>query len=267
MFIVYLTIYSGDKLPPFYIGSTSLEKHLNGYHGTILSKAYRKIYNKELLENPTLFDSCILSEHPTREEALKVEKDYQIRVQAHKNPLYMNMSLASPTGFFGRDVSGKNHPLYGSHNAKNNIHSYNPETLEQTFAPTIPEGFIKGRSPKYKASGHNKGKIWYTNGTSRKMFHEGSQPLGWEKGTFNSEEQKNKISNSLKNLDSEKKARISAAVSKARRGPAYEHFDELFALWMECGKISPNKFRKIAVDKGFPDISYHNIIYSKFKGM
>lgn len=33
-FVVYKTIYSGDKLPKYYIGSTSYEKILSGYLGS-----------------------------------------------------------------------------------------------------------------------------------------------------------------------------------------------------------------------------------------
>ena len=32
MYCVYLTIYTGNKLPPFYIGSTSLKKINKGYN-------------------------------------------------------------------------------------------------------------------------------------------------------------------------------------------------------------------------------------------
>lgn len=68
------------------------------------------------------------------------------------------MSYAAPKGSFGRDIKGQNHPLYGSHNCKGNIHSHDPLTGKSAFLPYIPEGYVKGRSNKFKASSHNKGK-------------------------------------------------------------------------------------------------------------
>lgn len=180
-YITYLTIYSGDKLPPFYIGSTSLDRHLAGYHGSVLSKKYKKIYNKELSDNPHLFDSCILAEFNTREEAIKCELYYQRLHDAVKNPLFFNMSYAAPKGSFGRDNKGQNHPLYGSHNCKGNIHSHDPLTGKSAFLPYIPEGYVKGRSNKFKASSHNKGKKWYNNGVKQMLCHEPPGPE-WTKG-------------------------------------------------------------------------------------
>lgn len=182
MFVTYLTIYRGNKLPPFYIGSTSLKKFLEGYNGTILSKKYKSIYQKEQKEHPELFDSLIIDEFVTREEATECERRYQKQMDVVKNKLFFNMSIAAPDGCFGMDTSGKNHPLYGTHNGKGNIHSYHPETLEQSFAPFVPEGFIEGRSPNYKASSHNKGKKWYNNGIEHKMIHPDNVPDGWVKG-------------------------------------------------------------------------------------
>lgn len=48
-YCVYLTIYSGSKLPPFYIGSGTLDKILNkGYRGSVTSKQFKKIWSQEL---------------------------------------------------------------------------------------------------------------------------------------------------------------------------------------------------------------------------
>lgn len=182
MFITYLTIYKGNKLPPFYIGSTSLKKYLEGYNGTVLSKKYKAIYQKEQQEHPELFDSLIIDEFTTREEATECERYYQKQMDVVKSKLFFNMAIAAPEGCFGMDVSGENHPLYGTHNGKGNIHSYHPETLEQVFLPEIPEGFVKGRGPNYKASGHNKGKKWYNNGIKSVLYHKGYEPVGWIEG-------------------------------------------------------------------------------------
>lgn len=245
-YITYLTIYSGTKLPPFYIGSTTLEKHLKGYHGSVLSKAYKEIYKNELLEHPELFDSCIVSEHPTREEALEAERMYQLRTDAAQNPLFFNRAVAAPKGFFGLSLPKEQHPLYGSHNAKGYIHSYNPITLEQTFAATVPEGYVEGRSPNYKASSHNKGKKWYNNGVDKGLFVEGKQPESWVLGSFLTDEHKK----NLKKTD----GIYDPDIQK-----------ELKELWISTGFLPPYKFREIALAKGFMDGNYHNLVYKIFK--
>ncbi|AWD91284.1 hypothetical protein [Enterobacteria phage vB_EcoM_IME281] len=121
MFIVYLTIYSGDKLPPFYIGSTSLEKHLNGYHGSVKSKKYQEIYKSELAAHPELFDSLIVEEFETREEATKAEYKYQVLNNAAKSDLFFNRATAAPKGFFGSDVSKENNPFFNKHHSHETI--------------------------------------------------------------------------------------------------------------------------------------------------
>jgi hypothetical protein len=52
IYCTYLTIYSGNKLPPFYIGSTSVNRISNGYHGSVSSKRYKSIWLEELKTNP-----------------------------------------------------------------------------------------------------------------------------------------------------------------------------------------------------------------------
>lgn len=111
-YVVYLTEYSGDKLPPFYIGSTSLEKINSGYRGSVKSKKWKAIYEKEIRENPSLFSFSIISEHATRGEALEEERRIQIERNVVKSNLYFNESIAAPNGFFGMDVSGENNPFH-----------------------------------------------------------------------------------------------------------------------------------------------------------
>lgn len=116
-YVVYLTTYLGDKLPKYYIGSTSNRKILSGkYFGTVTSKRYGKIFNYELKNNKHLFSVEILSYHKTRKEALSEE----LRLQKQKNVInsndYINESYASINGCFGRNVSGKNNPMFNRTN-------------------------------------------------------------------------------------------------------------------------------------------------------
>lgn len=112
-YVVYLTRYSGDKLPPWYIGSSTEEKVLNGYNGSVRSKKWKNIYYKELKENKSLFKTRILSYHLTREESLKEELRLQRMHLVVKSEKYFNESYATPNGFFGRDISGELNPFYG----------------------------------------------------------------------------------------------------------------------------------------------------------
>jgi hypothetical protein len=114
IYCTYLTSYSGNKLPQFYIGSSSTKRIEEGYHGTVTSKKYKTIWNQEIFNNPQLFKTKIISTHNTRDEALSKEKDLQVKLNVVKSPMYINESLAQINGFFGRDVSGKNNPNYNN---------------------------------------------------------------------------------------------------------------------------------------------------------
>lgn len=101
MYVVYLTRYSGKKLPEFYIGSTNINKIKNGYNGSVASEKYRLIYKTEQNENKNLFKTRILSYHNTREEAFTREREIQIKYNLINNIKYMNMSIARKNGYFG----------------------------------------------------------------------------------------------------------------------------------------------------------------------
>jgi hypothetical protein len=118
-FVVYLTTYSGDKLPKYYIGSTSKMKVESGkYFGTVVSKRYKKIFERELKDNHNLFSIQILSYHKTRKEALEEELRIQKDNNVVKSNEYFNESYASINGCFGRNVLGSNNPMF---NRKNEV--------------------------------------------------------------------------------------------------------------------------------------------------
>ena len=115
MFVVYLTKYSGDKLPPWYIGS-STENHIvnKGYTGSVTSKKWSEIYYKELKENRHLFRTRILSRHITRDEAVIEEHRLQRMHKVVNNNLYFNEAYATKNGCFTMDKSGELNPMYGN---------------------------------------------------------------------------------------------------------------------------------------------------------
>ena len=95
IYCVYLTTYFGNKLPMFYIGSTSISKIDRGYKGSVSSEKYSAIWKKEIVQNPELFKITILSTYTNRKEAFDKEEFLQRRLDVIKNPLYVNMSFAN----------------------------------------------------------------------------------------------------------------------------------------------------------------------------
>jgi hypothetical protein len=106
-YVVYLVTYSGDKLPKYYIGSTSIEKINNGYLGSVKSKRWKSIFELEIKNNKELFSSEVLSYHETRKEALAEELRIQKERNVVKSNEYINESLASMNGFFGMIITDK----------------------------------------------------------------------------------------------------------------------------------------------------------------
>lgn len=123
IYCVYLTTYSGVKLPPkyatstitptLYIGSSRIDRIEKGYKGSVSSKKYHKIWKQELKENPNLFTIEILQTLPTRRDALAAELLLQIEHNVVKNEKYVNMALAKKNGYCGMNTSGQDHPMYG----------------------------------------------------------------------------------------------------------------------------------------------------------
>jgi len=109
IYCVYLTVYSGNKLPPFYIGYSTIKKVKNGYNGSVSSKRYKLIWNLERQENPHLFRTRIINAFETDTEALNYEEKLHRHFNVPNNPMYINMAYA--TGRFGG--SGKNNSQYG----------------------------------------------------------------------------------------------------------------------------------------------------------
>ena len=105
-YCVYLTVYRGSKLPPFYIGSTSIKKIMQGYHGSISSLKYRSTYKDELLQHPELFKTLIVKRFHSRKMATFRERSIQKKLNVIKSPMYFNMSIASVGGLCGDGCVG-----------------------------------------------------------------------------------------------------------------------------------------------------------------
>lgn len=109
MFCTYIVTYFGNKMPPFYIGSTSVSNIKKGYLGSVSSKKYKDIWLSEILNNKSLFKIRIVSLHKDRLTAYKKEEYLQRKLKVMNNDLYINRCYA----ITGIDVSGRNNPMYG----------------------------------------------------------------------------------------------------------------------------------------------------------
>lgn len=112
-YCVYLTIYSGDKLPPLYIGSSSVKRVENGYKGSVSSKEHKHIWKEQLLLSPALFETKILKRFNTREEASLYENFLHHSLDVVNDENYINKWYAVPNGFKGYSSKGINNPNYG----------------------------------------------------------------------------------------------------------------------------------------------------------
>lgn len=99
-FCVYLTTYSGTKLPPLYVGSTSVDKIKSGYHGSVASRKYCSLWKEELKSNPEAFTTAIISYHPTRKDAVDAELEWQLAHRVVEDKKFINMSYAK-SKFYG----------------------------------------------------------------------------------------------------------------------------------------------------------------------
>jgi len=158
IYCTYLTVYTGNTLPPFYIGSTSIDNINKGYRGSVASKNYKSIWKQELYDHPDLFKTIILTRHETREDALIREQSFHFALNVKISSLHINSAIAVTNNYdfnkgefhhnYGRKssretsaklsrlVSGKNNPFYNKHHteeSKKLIGSYHigPKSKEQ----------------------------------------------------------------------------------------------------------------------------------------
>lgn len=130
-YCVYVTTYSGDRMPQKYVGSTNVERIQKGYKGSVRSKKWKDIWNYETKNFSSLFETEIISLHDTREDALKHELTFQIENDVVTSELWINESYAMINGFFGRNVSGENNPMFGKGHKIKQWRDSNPNKLEE----------------------------------------------------------------------------------------------------------------------------------------
>jgi hypothetical protein len=100
---IYLTTYKGNKLPPFYVGSTSDSKLQRGYRGSVASKQFGPVWRAELKSNPQLFRTQVLSSrYETRIEAYEAEDRLLRQLDVVRSELYVNLRCAAGLGHHPR---------------------------------------------------------------------------------------------------------------------------------------------------------------------
>lgn len=98
----YVTVYSGDKLPPFYIGFVKTDRFKNEpYYGSVKSRKWKELWKSELRDNPHLFKRKITASFDTMKEAREREKEIINHFEAHKSPLFVNLSNGGNEHFHG----------------------------------------------------------------------------------------------------------------------------------------------------------------------
>lgn len=187
IYCTYLTIYFGNKLPNFYIGSTSIDNIESGYRGSVLSKKYKKIWQLELKLNPHLFKTKIITTHPTREDATSKELKFQKQLNVVNSSMYINEALASPSGYFGRRLEKENHPSYGrkrQHSEESKLKmklakiGTNRGDKNPMYGKFHTTEWKINHSKKLTGANHfnygkpafNKGTVWMNNGDKSKMI-------------------------------------------------------------------------------------------------
>lgn len=105
IYCTYVTFYSGNKLPPFYIGSSSVKRIESGYRGSVSSKLYKKIFRSELKDNPHLFKTKIISVHETRSEAYIKENKLHRHLNVVDSSMYINQHIVLSPNFASGPMS------------------------------------------------------------------------------------------------------------------------------------------------------------------
>jgi hypothetical protein len=158
------------------VGSSSIKKIEEGYHGSVSSKQYKTLWESLLQSSPDAFKTEIYSIHKTRKEALEAELLFQIENDVVKSSEWINMSLARPNGFFGMDVSGENNPMYGkfgkNHPAYGTTHSKEfKEKItkllkNRVFSQETIEKIKQAKKGKNTGENNAKSNWWKLNGTT-----------------------------------------------------------------------------------------------------
>lgn len=232
-YVTYLVTYIGDKLPKYYIGSTSECKLKSGnYFGSISSIKYKDIFKDERKNNPDLFSIEILHSYSTHEEAIEKELELQIKYNVVKSIDYMNESLAKVNGFFGRDTSGENHPNFG-----NKLSDETKKKISNTLTGRIEKEETRKKKSLSKLGDKNSfyGKK-HSEETKDKISESRKDIEPWNKGIPMSEDVKKKLSESKKGKKASEETKRKLSEMRKGKPKSEEHKLKMKLAWIERKK-------------------------------
>jgi hypothetical protein len=262
MYVVYLTVYSGEKLPPFYIGSSSILNIEKGYKGSVVSKKYKDIFIQENKDNPSFFEVDILSRHDTREEAFMVELLLQKKFNVVKSEMFFNESYASINGMFGRDVTGENNPMFGKKHSEHTkktlkekrglLKRYEITEEHKKITSLTHKNKIVSDETKELISKNRKGKNCGINNYKfgKPLTDEAKEKLrNAQLGKKHTDETKKKISeiNKGKILSEETKKKISDAKKGKKRNKFSDEWIRNLSL-SKKGRVMSDEAKKKLID-------------------
>jgi hypothetical protein len=187
IYCTYLTIYRGNKLPPFYIGSSSVENINKGYHGSVCSRKYKQTWTDEIRNNPHLFTTKIVTTHSSRKEATDKERIFQKQLNVVCSSMYINQSIAAPNGYYGNPE--KKTDLTRKKMSTNNSRYWTKKTFSEEHKENLRKsGLGRKCSQQTKNKKSSSMKLFYSNNPT---FNKGENNPMFGK-TF-SDESKKKI--------------------------------------------------------------------------
>lgn len=199
IYVVYLTKYTGEKLPPYYIGSTSLSKAKSGkYFGSIKSKKWKNIFDLEIKNNISLFSIEILSYHNTRKEAIEEEVKQQKERDVVNSNLYFNEALATIDGCWGKILKGKDSPSYGLKRSDSTRKKMSDAKKGKTYEQIYGENAKTMKEKRSKQATKEKNPMYGKHRTGKEAPNYGKK---------HSDEAKKKMSQAHKGLPSGKKGK------------------------------------------------------------
>ena len=232
-YATYLVTYVGDRLPRYYIGSTSIDKVNSGkYFGSVASIKYKDIFKEERKDNPDLFSIEILSLHLTREEAIEKELELQIKHNVVKSTEYMNESLARVNGFFGRDTSGDSHPKFGDR-----LSDETKKKISNALTGRIEPDETRKKKSLSKLG--NKNSFYgrkHTEETKDKISESKKGAESWNKGIPMSDDAKRKLSESKKGKRAKEKKKKKLSEMRKGKPKSEEHKLKMRLAWIERKK-------------------------------
>ncbi|QIG70649.1 putative homing endonuclease protein [Rhizobium phage RHph_I1_18] len=208
-YCVYLTTYTGNRLPPFYIGSTSVKRIQQGYVGSVTSYEYAKIWKEETRHRPHLFKVKIVSCYDNRQDAFDAEERLQRKLNVVGSTLYANKSVANG------NFSSAGRKFSEEHKAKIRAHRIGKKLSEQQKdnLRKLRLGSKQSESTIAKRTAKNRGRKHTEDAKARiKASLLSNESLGWHtRGVPKSDTHKENISCALKG-----KQKTDAHIEKIR---------------------------------------------------